>query len=486
MTNMTSVRTNKRMRVVLAWSLLLHMAYGHPSSLECAADGQSRLRIGATIMKQKTIQSPTSSSSKMKVTYNSTLKELYFGPWDQTNNPILFAARVDGNATLHSNTTNVLAKCSNQVYLNKASTIPDAMYTVRVNFGTNKTTTNLVVGYANTATAVKIINMQLTNGPAPGPAPGPVPVPTPAPTPTPTPTPSSSISPYVPKQVGRGVNVSLGNLDGYTMNFHGISLEKHNNNNNNNDDDDDDNEDNNNDNEDNNEDNEDNEEEAGEGGGGGEAAEDDNDAIQFEINLVASQHTWIGFGFANNGMMGSQKEGSELYICLNNNDASTFALSNQNIVQKFWSTGATKPTKGVPVQGSSCNYSQNGVTTMRFSRLLLSDAANSSSSSSSSRAITPGKEQSIIFAHGQFGDSTFQSHGSNKGSMIYNFEKGGQGHNTKMKPTLLLYVTDVLLLCCCLFYMCFFLFLITFFHGLCLLLCEHLFCIFFFGILFVN
>lgn len=130
-------------------------------------------------------------------------------------------------------------------------------------------------------------------------------------------------------------------------------------------------------------------------------------SIQFKVQT--SQRTWVAFGIS---------EGTAASMTANGEGADVLVCTGQQVL-RYWVKTLAYPTNGKLVPGATCEH-VNGKTIMTVTREVVKAVG-----SSTERNIRVGKEQQIIFAHGEDGDlNLVKHHSGNYGAAKIDWETG--------------------------------------------------------------
>lgn len=100
-----------------------------------------------------------------------------------------------------------------------------------------------------------------------------------------------------------------------------------------------------------------------------------------QITVTSQQEIWVALGFSSGSVsMTGNGGGVDAFIC------------SDGVVKRYWMTTRSKPSDGREVAGATCSLVSGG-STMVFTRDLAA-------ATSEERAVTLGKKQAIIHAHG--------------------------------------------------------------------------------------
>eukprot|EP00928_Gymnodinium_smaydae_P009790 TRINITY_DN13671_c0_g1_i3.p1 TRINITY_DN13671_c0_g1~~TRINITY_DN13671_c0_g1_i3.p1 ORF type:complete len:530 (-),score=63.70 TRINITY_DN13671_c0_g1_i3:168-1757(-) len=141
------------------------------------------------------------------------------------------------------------------------------------------------------------------------------------------------------------------------------------------------------------------------------------------VTVTARMRSWIGFGLSPSttiSMTGSGN-GADVYVC------------SEGDVRRYWVTSKTLPATSTIAAGASCTQA-NGETSMT---VVLS---GSSGNTVQEITATPGTRQSIIFAHGDNGETAVTFHGSRYGGKMIDFASGAVAENEKLTGEAALYL----------------------------------------------
>jgi hypothetical protein len=121
-----------------------------------------------------------------------------------------------------------------------------------------------------------------------------------------------------------------------------------------------------------------------------------------EFQLTVSGATWLGFGFSSGDIvsMSGGQQGVDTFVC------------SDGAIRRVWMDNYFLP-EGQSFAEASCSES-GGSTVMTFTRSIAAEGEQQ-------RALTLGTAQSVIYAFGQDGQRTAQSHGGNKYGMKIDF-----------------------------------------------------------------
>eukprot|EP00930_Biecheleria_cincta_P027851 TRINITY_DN19483_c0_g1_i3.p1 TRINITY_DN19483_c0_g1~~TRINITY_DN19483_c0_g1_i3.p1 ORF type:complete len:588 (+),score=82.76 TRINITY_DN19483_c0_g1_i3:224-1765(+) len=132
---------------------------------------------------------------------------------------------------------------------------------------------------------------------------------------------------------------------------------------------------------------------------------------QIDLEVRSNRNGWIGIGFAN---------GEEVSMTGGSAGADVFACSGGGPVKRYWVTSKYIDTgSGRDVEGSQCSF-VNGEAIMRFQRKL---SAGGGRRLSDEVAVTPGKQQMLIYARGRDGTTSISIHdSSDRGGKLVDLE----------------------------------------------------------------